>query len=274
MTTLLKYIRFLSLDVTLGAALLTTAISDFIGVELPLSVPVCLAISIWLIYTLDHLLDAKRSHEITIERHLFHRRNFKILVINLILIALAGFYVAWSLPTITFIYGLGLILLVLVYFTLIYFFKNFHFKEVLVAIVYASGVFLGPISLIENGVDLQIISLFTQLLFLALINLVLFSYNDLEKDQADGNPSIVIKLGREMTQQVLMLFFILLIVVQLGSLLFFLNNPEFLLFQILFILMTAVLLSLKKWNVFFALNSRYQLIGDSIFFLPAVWLLL
>jgi 4-hydroxybenzoate polyprenyltransferase len=274
LTTLLKYIRFLSLDVTLGAALLTTAISDFIGVELPLSVPVCLAISIWLIYTLDHLLDASRSTEITIERHLFHRRNFKTLVINLILIALAGFYVAWSLPTITFIYGLGLILLVLVYFTLIYFFKNFHFKEALVAIVYASGVFLGPVSLIENGVSLQIISLFTQLLFLALINLILFSYNDLEKDQADGNPSIVIKLGREMTQQVLMLFFILLIVVQLGSLLFFLNNPEFLLFQILFIMMTAVLLSLKKWNVFFALNSRYQLIGDSIFFLPAVWLLL
>ena len=259
---------------TLGAALLTMAISDFIGVELPLSVPICLAISIWLIYTLDHLLDAKRSPEITIERHLFHRRNFKILAINLILIALAGLYVAWSLPTITFIYGLGLILLVLVYFTLIYFFKNFHFKEVLVAIVYASGVFLGPISLIESGVDLQIISLFIQLLFLALINLILFSYNDLEKDQADGNPSIVIKLGREMTQQVLILLFTLLIIVQLGSLIFFSNNQEFMLFQILFTLMTAVLLSLKKWNSFFALNYRYQLIGDGIFFMPAVWLLI
>lgn len=274
MTTLLKYIRFLSLDVTLGAALLTMAISDFIGIELPLSIPVCLAISIWLIYTLDHLLDAKRSREISIERHLFHRRNFKILTINFILIALAGFYVVWSLPTITFIYGLGLILLVLVYFTLIYFFKNFHFKEVLVAIVYASGVFLGPISLIENAVDLQIISFFIQLLFLALINLILFSYNDLEKDQADGNPSMVIKLGKEMTQQLLILLFILLIVIQIGSLLFFLDNPDFLLFQILFTLMTAVLLSLKKWDNFFALNSRYQLIGDGVFFMPAIWLLL
>ena len=259
---------------TLGAALLTMAISDFIGIELPLSIPLCLAISIWLIYTLDHLLDAKRSPEISIERHLFHRRNFKILTINLILIALTGFYVVWSLPTITFIYGLGLILLVLVYFTLIYFFKNFYFKEVLVAIVYASGVFLGPISLIENAVDLQIISFFIQLLFLALINLILFSYNDLEKDQADGNPSIVIKLGKEMTQQLLILLFILLIVIQIGSLLFFLDNPDFLLFQILFTLMTAVLLSLKKWDNFFALNSRYQLIGDGVFFMPAIWLLL
>jgi len=274
LTTLLKYIRFLSLDVTLGAALLTMAISNFIGVQLPLSVPVCLAISIWLIYTLDHLLDAKRSPQITIERHLFHRRNFKILVINLILIALTGFYVAWSLPTITFIYGLGLILLVLVYFTLIYFLKNFHFKEILVAIVYASGVFLGPISLIENGVDLQIISLFIQLLFLAFINLILFSYNDLEKDQADGNPSIVIKLGRETTGLILNILFVILTIVQFVSLLSNLGSSNFFLFQVLFVLMSIVLFSLKKWNNYFAANSKYQLIGDGIFFIPVIWLLI
>lgn len=273
MNTILKYIRYLSLDVTLGAALLTVAVSDFLGIELPLSVPLCLAISIWLIYTFDHLIDAKSSNEISIPRHLFHRRNFKTLVINAILMLLAGLYIVWSLPTITFIYGLSLVLLVMVYFTLIYFFKDFHFKEILVAVVYALGVFLGPISLMKETIDIQTISIFIQLLFLALINLILFSYYDYEEDKVDKNPSVVIKFGRKATDQLLNFLFIILILVQFGCLLYYLGSPNFLFFQILFILMTLILWSLKKWNNYFALNSRYQLVGDGVFFIPVIWLL-
>jgi 4-hydroxybenzoate polyprenyltransferase len=273
LNNLLKYIRFLSFDVTLGATLLTLALSDFFGTELPHSIPICMAISIWLIYTLDHLIDAKKYHEISIERHLFHRRNFKLILINSVIIALFGIYIVLSLPAVTFLYGLGLIMLVIVYFTLIYFFENFHYKEVLVAIVYSLGVFLGPLSLNSGKIEVEFNVFFIQLLLLAMINLLLFSYYDFEKDKEDKNPSIAIKLGKPAVQRLLTFFFMVLVIIQTSSIIYFLGNFSHLIFQFLFMLMTVVLFALKKWKYHFAINDRYQFVGDGVFFIPTIWLL-
>ena len=40
-----------------------------------------LGLTVWIIYTIDHLRDAKKiSHQASTERHRFHQRNFRILI--------------------------------------------------------------------------------------------------------------------------------------------------------------------------------------------------
>ncbi|MEQ6121569.1 hypothetical protein [Reichenbachiella sp. MALMAid0571] len=275
MALLLKYIRFLSLDIALGAVVLSIVIAKFIGIEMPLSISLCLGIAIWIIYTLDHLIDAFKSDKVpTIQRHLFHRQHSRLLIVALVVTVFGGLYIVLSLPAITFVYGIILTMLVLVYFGIIYFFKWFYLKEIFVAAVYALGVFVGPVSL-NNGQIVPVITmLFLQTFFLALINLILFSYFEYHQDKKDQNPSIVIRIGQEKTRQLLKMLFSVLLIIQLYSIVDFGADIKILSFNILFIAMTMVLWTLQAWPVYFGANERYRLIGDGIFFIPTLWLLL
>lgn len=275
MAVLLRYIRFLSLDIAFGAVVLSIVIAKFIGIEMPLSISLCLGIAIWIIYTLDHLIDAFKSDKPpTIERHLFHRQHFRLLIGALILSLVAGAYIVLSLPVITFMYGITLTMLVLVYFGIIYVFKQFYLKEVFVAAVYALGVFVGPVSLNNGQILPTIAMLFLQTFLLALINLILFSSFEYDQDKKDKNSSIVLKLGQERISQLLKILFSVLLIIQLYSIVDFGFEIKMMVFNLLFISMTFVLWILQKWPSFFTANERYRTIGDGIFFIPGLWMLL
>lgn len=275
MTLILKYIRFLSLDVALGGVLLSIAVARYIGVVMPASVPLCLGIAIWVIYTIDHLIDAfKSEEEPSIERHMFHKKYSRLLITALVTVVAGGIYQVLSLPTITFFYGMALLLAVLFYFVVIYFFRRFYLKEFFVAMVYALGIFVGPLSLTGGVVTYALAMVFVQVFLLALINLVLFSLFEIEQDKADKNASIVLKMGPEKTQQMLKILFALLLTVQVFVLVDIEGHLYESAFQLMFVAMTGVLFALQHWPGYFSENERYRLLGDGIFFLPAIWLLL
>ena len=185
-----------------------------------------------------------------------------------------GLYIVLSLPAITFMYGITLTMLVLVYFGIIYFFKRFYFKELFVAVVYALGVFVGPVSLNNGQIAPIIAMLFLQTFLLALINLILFSSFEYDQDKKDKNSSIVLKLGQERISQLLKILFSVLLIIQLYSIVDFGLDFKMIAFNLLFISMTLVLWSLQTWPAFFSINERYRTIGDGIFFIPALWMLL
>ena len=58
---LLSYCAGLSLDVVAGGVIFTLAVGQVAEVELPWSIPTALGCCIWLIYTLDHLIDGIQS---------------------------------------------------------------------------------------------------------------------------------------------------------------------------------------------------------------------
>ena len=67
-------INALSLDVALGAGVLSLVLGRYIGFRVPVMVLLALVISVWVIYTIDHLLDAKSiTHQATSFRHHFHQ---------------------------------------------------------------------------------------------------------------------------------------------------------------------------------------------------------
>ncbi|MEO8760594.1 MAG: hypothetical protein ABI448_06880, partial [Bacteroidia bacterium] len=76
-----KIFQALSLDVVAGAAVFSLAISKYYQVKISWSALICQSIAIWLIYTFDHLLDAKKTAgDPSTYRHQFHKKNKKTLL--------------------------------------------------------------------------------------------------------------------------------------------------------------------------------------------------
>src|SRR5689334_7150262 len=89
MTVLVKFYRLLnilSVDVALGAVCCAAWFATLFEVTLRPHAFVVLGLTVWIIYTADHLLDAKRTEGVaSTKRHRFHQQHFSFLVVVLIL---------------------------------------------------------------------------------------------------------------------------------------------------------------------------------------------
>lgn len=265
-----KYINYLSLDVAVGAMLLSASISKFINDTVVWNVAISLSLSVWIIYTFDHLIDARKSNiNPSIARHAFHKLHEKKLILVMVFLAFVGLWLVLKLPPLTIWYGLFLLGVVLGYFLLIYFFKRFYLKEVLVALVYTTGVFLGPVSILTSSISFEVFNLFFQLLLLALLNLTLFSFIEYDLDAKDNHASLARKIGKGRTAILIKTMLIALASWQFLSLIIF--EPT--LFQIMFLLMTMILFILYVFKNPLLKNDRYRWLGDAIFLIPAIELL-
>ena len=101
-------INLLSIDVSLGACSMAYLISTIFNTPLSFPAYLVLATSVWCIYTLDHLLDAKQLKKTAIaQRHVFHNKHYQTLLYSLILISIITFFaiILW-IPLKMIIYGI------------------------------------------------------------------------------------------------------------------------------------------------------------------------
>lgn len=267
-----KIFQALSLDVVAGAVIILLVISKYIYLQIPFSVFVCLSISIWLIYTTDHLLDAiKIKKNASTFRHQFHQKYKKNIFISGIIFFTINFVLAFYLPAIIFYGGIFLIIPIAIYLLLTQR-SRIWTKEIFVAIFYTSGVFLAPICLSYKNLDVIQWLLFPQFFLLVLSNLLLFSWFEIKSDIKDEHTSIVIRLGKKITEKIIT--FILTAGIILNVLIIILRPIEaVIVMQIILMLMSVLLLILLKKEHLFQLNERYRVIGDGIFFIPLLFLL-
>ena len=142
----------------------------------------------------------------------------------------------------------------------------FVYKEIISALVYSLGVFVGPISMSSNGVGLLEIMLFLNVFFIAFINLLVFSLFEQETDKADGFKSIIQTIGERATTVIYLLFFLS---VAIDILLFVAFNLEVQTVIILFC-MSSILLSLNVWSSYLGRNEAYRILGDGVFLIPLI----
>ncbi|MEQ8469972.1 MAG: hypothetical protein RIC35_02235 [Marinoscillum sp.] len=262
-----KYYRWLSLDIVLGAIFFLAYLEKFFQVSLAWNVYFALGSAIWLIYTTDHLIDAKSVDRPTSGRHLFHQRFFSLLIFAGGLIFMAALINIYFLDVRIIKNGALLSALCIGYLLAVYFFKKLWIKEVLVAGVYALGIFLAPATL--TRIELSAIPLIIQLFSVALLNLLVFSYYDVDSDKEDGFNSLVIRLGKVKSSQLIKGIVIVIIV----SVICF-SWSEINQIQGLYFVMTCTLLLVHCAPKFFKVNDRYRTVGDGIFYLPGLLLLL
>tara|TARA_R110001592_G_scaffold299603_1_gene570658 strand:+ start:2327 stop:3166 length:840 start_codon:yes stop_codon:yes gene_type:complete len=279
MRKLLILIQNLSLDVTAGAIISSLYVARLFGVTLENSMLIGLGVAIWLIYTIDHLFDAKKSNEgSTNQRHAFHKKYFRPIALVAFNVFLIGVFNLYYLPWVTTKLGLILALLVAIYIGSLHLLKlnrTWH-KELLAAIIYSFGIFVAPLSLLEHW-DVFVFYVFVVFFLIVITNLLVFPMFEFENDKNDDNQSIVTLYSKAFVRKlatVILVFNLLLIVCGMVYLNPVMTGARWLDSEYILFMMTLVLAILLIFPGFFQRNDRYRLVGDGIFFFPLIYLLL
>lgn len=270
-----KFLQLLSIDVVIGACAMSFFMAEALSITLPLIIYYCLGASVWLIYTLDHLLDARKIDYIVTPRHSFHKKYFKILVWAWLLsLVISGILAVLYLPIPTIKLGILATVLVIIHLVLVNLLGSkvsvFVQKELGVAVAYATGVLVGPLSVLEE-LPAYIWILASQVFLLAMINLLEFSLFDKKIDAKQGQTSIVQSIGEKPTIKVIRFFLVSCgILIVSGGYLF----EEHLMLQCLFALMWLVLFIVVNNRPYFEKEERYRIWGDMVFMFPLLLLML
>lgn len=227
-----------------------------------------LGLTVWMIYTTDHLLDAwKLKRAAASVRHRFHQDNFRKLLIVMIVASLFDLLLVFFVRKPILNWGMGLSAIVLLYLLLQRWLVVF--KELVVSLLYSAGILLPAMSLTMMPVSTPEIILIGGFTLTAFINLILFSWYDWEQDLVDHHFSLVTKLGRDRVKSILIILFLvqLFLVVDLTLI----SNYQIEAFILAAMNLPLLILLLCPRN--FSNNSRYRLIGDIVFIFPIVYLL-
>ena len=258
----------LSVDVAVGAVISALFFSRVYKVYVLPYGFAALGLSVWIIYSVDHLLDARKlSKEASTDRHRFHQKFFAPVAVAVGLACVIDLIVISHIRRTVLIHGAVLALVSLAYLMSQHYLKSF--KEISGALLYCAGVALPAISLLGYPLKLFQGLFLVEFGITALCNLLLFSLFDFKNDLRDRRHSFATVMGPKRTGVFLGALFcvnVTLIIVGsiwtgqvLGSVIMFVMN---------LVLMTLFLL---RRNLSSGVQYRY--VGDAVFFIPLFILL-
>jgi 4-hydroxybenzoate polyprenyltransferase len=264
-----RYINILSIDTALGAVVCSMFFAKLISANVWVYGKIALGLSVWIIYTADHLLDARKVKGVaSSERHRFHQKHFRSLLILMILALVIDLTVVSFMRKSLLEYGFALSIVVAFYLVISRFLKML--KEVFIAFIYTIGVMLPALADQEHLLNQWDILFMFNFFLIAAANLLIFSWFDIQKDRADGHPSFVTFYGREKTRIVVYGLCVTLaaLTIYLGAFRAYELFPLVILFT-----MMLVLVAILRFDRYFIQDDRFRFVGDAIFFLPAIYLL-
>jgi len=271
--------NFLSLDIVagaLGSSCLATRLLD--------AAPgwpwwVSLALTVWLLYMGDHVLDAWR-HRKKSERELHHFifRNRRILLYAMGVVAIVDLLLIFNFMDRAFLkYAFTLAGLVLLFYAMRHLFRKnrvfFLPGEVFVLFLYMAGTWLGPIVTRSHAFgppDVLISIIFAAVL---LLNLGVISLYDIQLDTRLGIASMAHTLGRRTTKRLLAVT---------GASVYILSLLQFLVFgvdrytQFALILsgMATILLLVLYLPSYFRNHDYYRWTADAVLWMGFLTLLI
>lgn len=264
---LYKHINILSLDIVAGAVISALFFSKVLYVSIMPQGLVALGLTVWIIYTADHLRDARKiQHTASTARHRFHQRHFKVLLFALALAIIADALTIFYIRKQVLIWGLILTPVVALYLVGQQYLRIA--KELLIAILYTFGVLLLSVSVTDIHLTAQHYLMIVHFAFMAWINLVMFSWFDYHHDRSDELKSFVTILGRKSTERFLWLLFgaggLLTVRLYVPGI----SGPVLVLTS-----MYVVLLLVFVFRNGLTQHDSYRIIGDSVFMFPLLYLL-
>lgn len=268
MYRLYRCFNSLSLDVAAGAVVSSAFFAHVAGQTLSLSILICLGLSVWLIYTADHLVDAYRlKTEAVTARHRLHQQYFRVIGIAFLALFLANLWIVFSLPRSIILHGASLGVVVVIYFLVQA--RLLFLKEVFGAALYTVGVIL-PVAASPAFVSSKPFWILTALFFfIALLNLMLFSWFDAERDRIHKHPSFVTTLGKSTARKVMLVFFVTgTLAVIMGWWMGSVTAMQASIYGAM--ILTLWLLLVAKNH--FESSDNHRLLGDIVFFYP-LWMI-
>lgn len=270
MHRIIHFVQNLSLDITAGAIISCMFLAEVLEVEVTNTMLIGLGIAIWLIYTIDHLLDARKvKGEATNPRHAFHQRFYNPILALALLAFIGGLINCFFLPESTLILGFCLSIASALYFLYLKLNKVHRQKELFAALVYTLGIFIAPLSL-RLQLDWFVGIMLLQFFLLAYANLLLFPLYELETDALEGMNSIARRKGGQYTERMLRMVLGLNLII--SSLIIVLTEDFYRVEMIIFAMNFALIMLMSKAQ-FLKRYQLYRILGDGIFFLPGLYLL-
>ena len=261
-----KLFRFTNLDICIGACINCFVIANILNVSLGLSVYLLLFISVWIIYTIDRILDTSKKQLKLLPRHEFHKRHRKVLLIISFLLVLFSIYLLTKIDFRIVMAGSLLLLLVVIYLVFIWQGVSIP-KEIFIAALYASGILLAPLALLEEINSTHGV-LFAQYFTLAFVNLLIISWNEKEIDRSNSQPNITLNMKGSI--KTLILFFAALFLI--SSFYSIQLYPWEV--HIAFLIMWGIFGALVYFPNWFKEDDRYGIAADGAFLLPLIYFLL
>lgn len=268
-----RTLNALSIDVAVGACITSIFIASLLDVAISVSAILSLGISVWLIYTFDHLMDAKSiGHVPHTFRHELHQKHFKRIGVATVILGSIQLILFFYLPFQIFLMGLLLLSIVGVYFLVLWVVRTpkIYHKELLIAFVYTAGVFLPSLSTGLAAFHTYGHLLFSQIALLALTNLLIFSLVEVASDQKDQQPSLALALGAGKLKRIV--HFLLFIGFTISVILLWSSIGDFRIAQYFILLMNAVLASILLIPDSWKRRDVHRIMGDAIFFIPLAYL--
>jgi hypothetical protein len=263
------YVNILSLDIAVGAVVSALFFSKILQVRILPYGLLALALTVWIIYTADHLLDARSiNRAASSERHRFHQRHFTLLSWLLVIALLVNLFIILYTRKPVLRWGINLASIVFVYLVVQHYLKIL--KEFLIAILYTAGVLLPSWSVTAVTIGGLHYLLFAQFASVAFINLLIFSWCDYESDLADEQRSFATTVGKDVTVKVINVLAVLVL-----ALAFYFIAIDFFpaaatIIATVGLLHLLVLLLCRKKLL---RNNSYRIFADATFFLPSLYLL-
>lgn len=266
----IRNIRTLSLDIVLGACISSLFFAHLLKIFIP-PITICLlGTSVWLIYTIDHLIDARKiktpAHT---DRHVFHQKYYKILLIITLIFIFSNLIILFFIPLEVIRGGIFLAATVFFYFIFMKIFpKSFTYvKELFAAFLYTSGVCLPALSLYHHQLSASFVFITFQFFLLVFMNLLSFSYTDYKIDLWEKHASLAVSIGRKsllyLMRGVIGVFIFSYVMEYLyfeGSIL---KIENFVLF-----LMSIPFIAAAAFPKIMDRAGTFRAIGDSVFFIP------
>jgi hypothetical protein len=271
-----KYIRLLSLDVATGACICAGFFARYTGLQISLSLYLALFMTVFLIYTVDHLLDAfSVGKNANIERHLWHHENAHSLWPLCVVISGSLAILTFSLPAEIIKYGMHLAGLVIIYFVISQTkkIKKIIPKEAIIAALYSAGVFL-PIYALQTYFSIELMCLAFLFFLLSYANLIIISLIEFESDKSQNMVSIATQFGKKTTSLIIHAVFLGMLVVLTVSVILFQNVGNFIDYAEVLLLMGALMYLVYWKRQYLIPEELYRVLGDTVFLLPAffMWL--
>ncbi|MCF6242862.1 MAG: hypothetical protein L3J74_16160 [Bacteroidales bacterium] len=271
-----KYFSFLSLDIVLGALSGGIMAQKIFNIPINYTGLIILGISVWIIYTADHLLDNMKSKNKTpAERRLFYRKYFKLLSIFEIFFVAIVIYMSFRFFEIKLIKaGFIIVLFIAVYFLMLYLFNAKRVfllqKELIVALIYTIGIFIAPF--VKTYPEINICQILIMLVFFLIVwaDILLISIFEYDKDLKDNFTSLPIIIGVKNTANIMKILLYLAFVVLIVINLLFPFNIIYTASSTILLVIAIAQIIIYKHKTYFNQKDIYRFVTEAVFFLPAL----
>lgn len=259
------HLNILSVDVSAGAVICALFFAKILDVVIGVPGLIVLGLTVWIIYSADHLLDVRRIGEQAVtSRHRFYQRYFGVMIVVTGLVAVTDAAMIFFIRPSVLHAGLVLGAAVAVYLVAQRYFG--FLKELLGAMLYTGGVVLPAFAFSDNRpitADQGIAILC--FLLIAWINLLVFSYFDRESDEKQGQLSFTTSQGEQKTRMLILVLVGISVSLCLYLLFGAMQMPS-----VVLLAMSLVLVLLLRFPAYFGRYDRYRYVGDAIFLFPLI----